>query len=148
MSSPWKTSLYFAYCWADTSVAPLRRGVVVSRFVGADRCVCPSLFAVFFGRIHRSAPTGTSNRVAEGVYCVFAFLGGHIGPPLRRGVVVPRFVGADRRVCPSLFAVYILSPCLRGTSNRVAEGVYCVFAFLGGHVGPSLHWHTCHPDRA
>ena len=56
------------------------------------------------------------------------FLGGHIGPPLRRGVVVPRFVGADRCVCPLLFAVYILSPCLRGTSNRVAEGVYYVFA--------------------
>ena len=43
--------------------------------------------------------------------------------------------GADRCVSPLLFAVYILSPCLRGTSNNVAEGVYCVFAFWGGHIG-------------
>ena len=48
--------------------------------------------------------------------------------PLWWGVVVQRFVGADRRVCPLLFAFYILSPCLRGTSDGVAEGVNCVFA--------------------
>ena len=65
-------------------------------------------------------------------------LGGHIGPPLRVGIVIRVIVGADRRVCPLLFAVYILSHCLRGTSNRVAEGVYCVFAFSGGHIGPPL----------
>ena len=64
--------------WADTSVRPyggvlevlevskdfrvfkvsLAEIVYISRvIVGADRCVCPLLFAFFFGRTHRSAPT-------------------------------------------------------------------------------------------
>ena len=70
MSTAWETSLYsrFTYCppvlggratelrrgyivclrfWADTSVAPLRRVLSFRVVVGADRCVCPSLFASF-----------------------------------------------------------------------------------------------------
>ena len=55
----------------------------------------------FLGRTHRFAPTV--------------------------GVVIPRYC-RGRPVClPFFCAVYILSPCFRGTSNGVAEGVYCVF---------------------
>ena len=84
-------------------------------------CVC------VFVRTHRSAPTA-------GVII------GRVDPAPTLLIVMStawetslysRFVGADRCVCPLLYAFYILSPCLRGTNNRVAEGIYYVFAFFG-----------------
>ena len=37
------------------------------------------------------------------------FLGGHIGPPLRLVLLFRVIVGADRRVCPLLFALSLFA---------------------------------------
>ena len=108
--------------------------------------------------------------------CSRFFLGGHIGPPLRLALSSRVIVGADRRVCPLLFAVFLcgylrlfnlppqrccsslfikrdsyvggvrawlILPLFRQRGASAAEGVretqQWVF-LLGGHIGPPLRW--------
>ena len=108
-----------------------------------------SLFAFF---ILSPCLRGTSDVVAEGVYCVFVFFGRtHRSAPTAgcwRSLKSLRILGSLRSlwpnlcifravcreyrcVCPLLFAVYILFPCLRGTSDGVAEGVNMTFVLFG-----------------
>ena len=74
------------------------------------------------------------------------FLGGHIGPPLRLVLLFRVIVGADRRVCPLLFAVFNLPPpsgtpsCDEGESLHFLHLRFCKEEVSRSDGGDSAHF--------